>query len=180
MELPNIYWNQEITHDDERFTSQIEWVGDLIYLHCKVHRNTPGAIRAVKRELGRLLERFYNEGIDEVYCYLEKGEFAKMLGGTLLTSFDIEERHYEVYSYATSSRAGGGGNCSRREHILSSTTEQGSEEGSGSPGRSCGHSSSPAEESGDGGPKGANTSAEDSSSPDTTSSKHPRSLSEFW
>lgn len=180
MEQADIYWNQEITHDSDDFTSQIEWVGDLIYLHCKVHKNTPSSIRAVKRELSRLLERFYNEGIDEVYCYLEKGAFARMLGGSFLTSFYIEGKNYEVYSYATSSRAGGGGNCSRREHIFSSTAEQGSEASSISPGGRCRHSSSPTEEPRDASPSRADSEAENPSSADSTVRKQSRSLDEFW
>jgi len=110
----NIYWNQEITHSDGLFTSQIEWVGDFIYLHCKVHKNTPGAIRAVKEELKKLLTRFHSEGVEEVYAYLEKGRFARMLGGEYLTSFTSEDVKYEVYRYATSSSVNSCGCCSSR------------------------------------------------------------------
>lgn len=180
MERYSIYWNQEITQDNEIFTSQIEWVDSLVYLHCKVHRNTPGAIRAVKRELSRLLDRFEREGVEIVYAYLEKGRFAAMLGGEYLTEFDEDGKHYEVYSYATSSSSRGGSDCCRSEYIRISETKASSEESWTSSGRSGGHKCCPTEEPGDGSSEAADTSTANSSSTGSAGSCRSWSLSEFW
>lgn len=180
MEQYNLFWKEEITHDAEDFTSQIEWVGEFIYLHCKVHKNTPASIRAVKRELSRLLNRFKKEGVETVYAYLEKGRFAEMLGGVYLTSFESEGKYYEVFSYATSSSTGSCSDCSSGQYIRKRSAEQGPEEGGKGTAGSGRYRRGPAEESGNGGPSPADSPAENPSSAGATGSVKHWSLSEFW
>lgn len=180
MEQCDLFWKQEISHDGYDFTSQIEWVGDFIYLHCKVHKNTPHSIRAVKRELSRLLLRFNREGIETVYAYLEKGRFAEMLGGVYLTSFISEGRHYEVYSYATSSSAGSCSSSRSGQHIQRGTTEQGPETGGGGSGGRSGYGSCSTEEPGNGSSTATDSSAENKDGSSSAGSFEFRSLSKFW
>jgi len=180
MEQSDIYWKQEITHQCSLFTSQIEWVGDLVYLHCTVHRNTPNAIREVKKELHHLLNRFYKEGKEEVYAYLIKGRFAAMLGGEYLTSFVSEGIQYEVYRYATSSSVSGCSDCSRSKYIQRCAAEPSPKEGCWGTERCSRYIGSSAEESGDAGSEGADSKAANNSGTDSARSKQSRSLDEFW
>lgn len=180
MQQSNLFWAQEITQDNELFTSQIEWVGDFIYLHCTVHKNVPRAIKEVKKELHRLLNRFEREGVEQVYAYIEKGRFAEMIGGRYFSSFYSDGKHYEVYSYATSSSARCGGNRGSSSDILHSATKQGPEGRSPGAEECLGYSSSTAEKSGNAGSQGASEAAEDSSRTDSAGSKLSWSLSEFW
>lgn len=115
------------THSCKYFTSNVEYISGMCFLHCDVHINTPNAIRAVKMELSRLLEEHYNKGYDFIYAYIVNERFALMMGGEKINSFFSEGSHFGVFRYATSSTSSNscsGGCCNS---ILNSTGAAGQE-----------------------------------------------------
>ena len=86
------------THSSELFTSHVEIGGDgIVFLHCKVHKNTPSSLKAVKKELASLVSFYREFGINNIFSYTTNGKYATVVGGSLINTFIYDGVEYEVY-----------------------------------------------------------------------------------
>lgn len=88
------------THSCELFSSHVEIGGEgLVFLHCKVHKNTPSCLKAVKKELKFLIEFYKEHGVHNIYAYTRNDKYARLMGGRLINTFVDGGVEYEVYLY---------------------------------------------------------------------------------
>lgn len=87
-------------YQSDEIEAKLQYEGGEVFLHCEVSKPSLKNIKILKRLIKQLKEEREQIGYDRpLFSYTQNPQFAKLMGGVYLTSFEESGKTFEVWMW---------------------------------------------------------------------------------